>query len=202
MAIDLTKGQRISLSKDNGDLTRIELGVNWGAMTKKGFLGTRTVAVDLDASVGMFDERGNLVDQVFFGKLVSECHSSKHSGDDRQGDVGEDDGLDNEVITIDLPSVPQNVHHLALVLNSYKKQDFADIPHANVRIHDGQANGNGSVFAKFDVSNDPSFAGKVSMILGDVYRHGSSWKFRSIGEAITAGELRGSLSTFAQQYIN
>lgn len=202
MAIDLTKGQRISLSKDNGDLTRIELGVNWGAMTKKGFLGTRTIAVDLDASVGMFDERGNLVDQVFFGKLVSKCHSITHSGDDRQGDVDGDDGLDNEVITIDLPRVPQNVHHLALVLNSYKKQDFADIPHANVRIHDGQATGNGSVFAKFDVSNDPSFAGKVSMILGDVYRHGSSWKFRSIGEAITAGELRGTLATFAQQYIN
>ena len=92
MAIDLTKGQRISLKKNDSDLTRIEVGVNWGAITKKGFLGTRTIAVDLDASVGMFDQRGNLVDEVYFAKLVSKCHSITHSGDDREGDVGGDDG--------------------------------------------------------------------------------------------------------------
>lgn len=202
MSIDLTKGQRISLEKNNNALTRIEVGVNWGAITKKGFLGVKTIAVDLDASVGMFDERGNLVDEVYFAKLVSKCHSITHSGDDREGDSGGDDGLDNEVVTIDLPRVPQNVHHLALVLNSYKKQDFAEIPHANIRIHDSKAAGSASVFAKFDVANDPTFAGKVSMVLGDVYRHGENWKFRSIGEAITAPDLRGTLATFAKQYLN
>ncbi|WP_304526937.1 TerD family protein [Halomonas sp. I5-271120] len=201
MAINLSKGQRLSLEKEDSPLTRIELGANWGAITKKGLFGSRTQAVDLDASVGLFDEAGKLLDKVYFGKQKSKCRSILHSGDDRVGDTGGDDGEDNEVITVELGQVPDNVHHMALVLNSFNHIDFEKIPHASVRIHDGKATGNASVFAQFDVSNDASFSGKVSMILGDVYRHNGSWKFRSIGEAIGARDLNATLSAFAEQYL-
>lgn len=202
MAINLEKGQRISLEKDGGALTTIEIGVNWGAITKKGFLGTKQVAVDLDASVGMFDEQGNLVDTVWFRQLTSTCKSVHHSGDDRTGDIGGDDGQDNEIIKVDLTRVPGNVHQLALVLNSFNQQNFGDIPFANIRIHDGKAQGSGSVFAKFDIAHDPSFSGKTSMIMGSVYRHGAAWKFRSIGVAIADRDLKSSLSTFAKSYAS
>ena len=49
MAIRLEKGQRINLEKDNGaKLQSICVGVNWGAIKKKNWLGfTTTEAVDL-----------------------------------------------------------------------------------------------------------------------------------------------------------
>lgn len=202
MSINLAKGQRISLEKESGGtMDYIEIGVNWGAIEKKGWLGTKSVAVDLDASVGMFDAEGTLVDKVWFRQLNSKCGSIKHSGDDRTGDTGGDDGEDNEVIQINLNKVPSNVVTLALVLNSYSQQNFADIPFANIRIHNGKA-GTGSEFAKFDVANDPTFAGKVSMIMGSVYRHNSGWKFRSIGAAITEKDLQASLVAFSRDYSN
>lgn len=203
MAINLSKGQRISLEKqDGGALDYIEIGVNWGAIEKKGlFGGKKHVAVDLDASVGMFDAQGKLVDTIYFGKLKSSCGSIQHSGDDRVGDTDGDDGQDNEVIQIDLKRVPTNVDTLALVLNSFSMQNFGDIPFAGIRIHDGKA-GTGNVFATFDVANDPSFSGRVSMIMGSVYRHNDSWKFRSIGAAITEKKLQDSLGAFARDYAN
>lgn len=203
MAINLSKGQRISLEKQGGGtLDYIEIGVNWGAIEKKGlFGGKKHVAVDLDASVGLFDAQGKLVDTVYFGKLESSCGSIKHSGDDRVGDTGGDDGQDNEIIQIDLKRIPANVDKLALMLNSFSMQNFGDIPFAGIRIHDGKA-GTGSVFATFDVANDPSFSGRVSMIMGSLYRHGDSWKFRSIGAAISEKKLQDSLGAFARDYAN
>ncbi|MBQ0832397.1 TerD family protein [Marinobacter sp.] len=203
MSIDLAKGQRISLEKEGGGaLDYIEIGVNWGAIEKKGFFGgKKNVAVDLDASVGMFNAEGNLVDAVWYGQLKSKCRSILHSGDDRVGDTGGDDGEDNEVVQISLNKVPKNVTTLALVLNSYSQQNFGVIPFAGIRIHNGKA-GTGSVFATFDVANDPTFSGKVSMIMGSVYRHDNSWKFRSIGAAITEKDLKESLTAFSRDYTN
>lgn len=176
--------------------------MNWGAIEKKGlFGGKKHVAVDLDASVGMFDAQGKLLDTVYYGKLKSNCGSIQHSGDDRVGDTDGDDGQDNEVIQIDLKRVPAEVDKLALVLNSFSMQNFGDIPFAGIRIHDGKA-GTGNVFAKFDVANDPTFSGRVSMIMGSVYRHSNSWKFRSIGAAITEKRLQDSLGAFASDYAN
>jgi tellurium resistance protein TerZ len=201
MSINLEKGQRISLEKEGGGtLDYIEIGVNWGAIEKKGFFGgKKLVAVDLDASVGMFDGQGGLVDQVWFRQLKSKCGSILHSGDDRVGDTGGDDGEDNEVIQINLNKVPSNVTTLALILNSFSMQNFSEIPFAGIRIHNGKA-GTSSVFATFDVANDPTFSGKVSMIMGSVYRHDNSWKFRSIGAAITEKDLQASLIAFARDY--
>lgn len=201
MSINLSKGQRVNLEKNGSALKRIEIGVNWGAIEKtvKGLFGgtkTKTEDVDLDASVGLLDHQNQVVDVVYFGQLRSRCGSISHSGDDLTGDVGGDDGKDNEVISIDLERIPDNIKTLALVLNSFRKQDFANIPFANIRIHDGT----GSVFGTFDIANDASFAGRISMIMASVYRHNGAWKFRSIGEAIDAPDLKATLTQFAQSY--
>ena len=102
MSINLQKGQRISLDKGNGTkLTNICVGINWGAIEKKGFLGGITKeAVDLDASCGCFDANKQLLDKVYFGHLASEDRAIKHSGDDLTGDLDGDDGLDNELSLI------------------------------------------------------------------------------------------------------
>ena len=72
MAISLAKGQKINLKKNNGsDLTTFCVGANWGAIEKKGIFGTKKEAVDLDLSVGIFDNNKNLSEVIYFGNLKS-----------------------------------------------------------------------------------------------------------------------------------
>lgn len=131
MAINLSKGQKIDLRKESGEqLTNFCVGVNWGAIEtiKKGFFGSKKVIedVDLDLSCILTDSQGNMVDYIYspdynaflqqnnypLGKLSTNDGALKHSGDDRKGDSGGDDGLDNEVISLDLNRVSANVEKI------------------------------------------------------------------------------------------
>ncbi len=71
MAINLTKGQRINLEKSNGSkLQSICVGINWGAIEKKGWLGgIKKEAVDLDASCALFDENKKLIDVIYWQRF-------------------------------------------------------------------------------------------------------------------------------------
>ncbi|MCX2473612.1 TerD family protein [Pedobacter sp. MC2016-05] len=125
MAINLSKGQKIDLSKETGaKLTGFCVGVNWGAIETKGFLGlsTNKQSVDLDLSCILIDENNILCDHIYSplynidflqqfglpkGKLVSSDGALRQTGDDLQGDSGGVDGLDNEIITVDLAKLTQ-----------------------------------------------------------------------------------------------
>ncbi|MEO5332856.1 MAG: tellurium resistance TerZ family protein, partial [Magnetococcus sp. YQC-5] len=172
MALSLQKGQRISLEKQNGQLLQqMCIGLNWGAIQKKGFFGnTKIEAVDLDASCGVFDSANQLIDVVFFGNLRSKDGCIVHSGDDLTGDTGGDDGLDNEIITLDLARIDPKAHQVVFILNSFRGHDFGDIPHASIRIYEGTPTRVESIFATYNISHDPKFKGFVSMIMGKLYR--------------------------------
>ena len=118
MAIKLEKGQRINLEKSNGSkLQNLCVGVNWGAIETKGFWGNKKMeAVDLDASCATFDDNNNALEVIYFGNLKSQNSSIMHSGDDLTGDMDGDDGLDNEVITVDLAKLSPAVTKIAFVL--------------------------------------------------------------------------------------
>lgn len=202
MAINLQKGQRIHLEKDGKSLEKICVGVNWGAIEKKALFGkVKKVGVDLDASVGLFSENKQLIDKVYFGQLASKCGAIHHSGDDLTGDVDGDDGLDNEVISLDLNRVSTNVNHVVFVLNSFQGQDFASIPFASIRIYEGTASRVDTVVAQYDIANDATFVGKVSMILGKLYRQNSTWKFTSIGDLGNDRKLEKTLKTVETNYL-
>jgi tellurium resistance protein TerZ len=202
MAINLQKGQRISLEKGGNGLEKICVGVNWGAIEKNGLFGRRKkVGVDLDASAGLFSEDKQLVGKVYFGKLSSQCGSIRHSGDDLTGDINGDDGLDNEVITVDLASVPATISQIAFVLNSFEGQDFATIPFASIRIYEGKPTRVDEIIAQYDITNEASFSGKVSMVLGKLYRYNGAWKFTSIGDATDDRKLENTLKTVEQKYL-
>lgn len=182
MAINLEKGQRINLEKSNGSkLQNVCVGINWGAITKKGLFGTKKEAVDLDGSCVIFDENKNKIDSVNFRKLNSNDGAVKHSGDDTTGDLDGDDGLDNEVITLDLARLSPNAAYVAFFVNSFQGQDFKDIPFASIRIYEGTPKRVTEEFARYDVANDASFAGNVTMVLGVFYKKNGDWKFNAIG---------------------
>lgn len=202
MAISLEKGQRVSLEKNGSGLNEVCVGVNWGAIDKKGFFGgISKVAVDLDASVGTFTADKKLVNVVYYGQLKTPCGSIQHSGDDLTGDMDGDDGLDNEIITIKMNSLPQNIDKVAVVLNSFQGQDFATIPFASVRLYEGTPTRVENVIANYNIANNATFKGSVSMVLGILYRHNSGWKFRAVGESTSDLKLEGTLQTVQAKFL-
>jgi len=207
MAISLQKGQKIDLRKSTGEaLTNFCVGVNWGAIEsiKSGFLGfgTKKVVedVDLDLSCVMLNQNGDLVDWIYspeyngwlsknnipLGKLSSKDGGLRHSGDDRQGDVGGDDGLDNEIISVDLNRVSPDVDRIFFFLNIYLNQgqnfDFSRIPFAKIRMYEGTPTRVNSVHSSYDIVTDSSYTGKGALILGKLYRRNGDWKFDAIGD--------------------
>ena len=169
MAIRLEKGQRINLEKDNGSkLTNFCVGCNWGAISKSSFfgLGTKIIDVDLDLSCLLFDAEGNPIDHIYSplyrfgdrniglpnGKLDSVDRALHHTGDDLKGDQDGDDGLDNEIITVDLNRVDSKVNQIVFFLNIYNNEDFqgdfSEIPYASIRMYEGTATKVKEVFAQ------------------------------------------------------
>ena len=204
MAINLQKGQRINLEKSNGSkLQNVCVGINWGAIEKKGLFGfgSSKEAVDLDASCALYNDSKQLTEVVYFGNLKSKDGSIKHSGDDLTGDMGGDDGLDNEVITLDFSKLSATVTYVAFVLNSFKGQDFGTIPFASIRIYEGTPKMVNEVFAKYDIANGSDFAGHVSMVLGVFYKKNGEWKFNAIGEPTKDKKLEQTVKTVTEKYL-
>ncbi|SDH25960.1 tellurium resistance protein TerZ [Pedobacter terrae] len=204
MAINLQKGQRISLEKSNGSkLQNVCVGINWGAIEKKGLFGfgSSKEAVDLDGSCALYNENKQLLEVVYFGNLKSKNGSVKHSGDDLTGDMGGDDGLDNEIITLDFSQLDANVNYVAFVLNSFRGHDFGTIPFASIRIYEGTTKRVNEVFAKFDIANGANFAGHVSMVMGVFYKKNGEWKFNAIGEPTKDRKLEDTVKTVTQNYL-
>lgn len=203
MAINLQKGQRINLEKSNGSkLQNICVGINWGAIEKKGwFGGTSKEAVDLDASCALYDDNKNLLEIIYFRNLRSKDGSIAHSGDDLTGDMGGDDGLDNEIITLDFSKLNPSVSYVAFVLNSFQGHDFGTIPFASIRIYEGTPKKVNEVFATFDIANGTGFAGHVSMVMGVFYKKNNEWKFNAIGEPTKDRKLEQTVNTVTNQYL-
>lgn len=204
MAINLQKGQRISLEKSNGSkLQNICVGINWGAIEKKGLFGLSKSkeAVDLDGSCALFNEQKQLQEVVYFGNLRSQDGSIRHSGDDLTGDMNGNDGLDNEVITVDLSRLNPSVNYVAFVLNSFRGHDFGTIPFASIRIYEGTPSRVNEVFATYDIASGPGFAGHVSMVMGVFYKKNGEWKFNAIGEPTRDRKLQETVDTVSRQYL-
>lgn len=173
MSISLSKGQKISLAKeDGGGLTNVAVGLGWAK--KKGFLGFSS-DVDLDASCIIFDQAKRPLDVVYFGQLQSRDGSVRHTGDDRAGGGKETDP--NEVINVDLSRVPAEATSIVFVVNSYSGETFKGIPWAFCNVVD--LSGHNEV-ARFNLSTDGG--AHRGFVIAKVGREGAAWAFHAIGE--------------------
>ncbi|MDR1079606.1 MAG: TerD family protein [Deltaproteobacteria bacterium] len=173
MAINLTKGQRISLDKESGGgLSKVVMGLGWDPVKKKGLFFSRKVDIDLDASCGMFDANKNPVDMVWFSQLKSKDGSIVHTGDNL---TGQGEG-DDEQIIVDLARVPANVTSLIFTVNSFRGQTFNEVENAYCRIVDTRNNGE---IARYTLTGGGAF---TAMIMAKLYRHNNEWKMAALGE--------------------
>lgn len=223
MAINLIKGQRINLEKTSGaKLTNFCVGCNWGAIVKKSFFGLSksVVDVDLDLSCLIFDANGNAIDHIWSplfrfgdrnvglpnGKLDSKDHALHHTGDDLTGDQDGDDGLDNEIITVDLNRVSSQVSSMVFFLNIYNNADyqgdFSGIPYASIRMFEGTPDkAPKQVFAQYDVATKTECAGMRALVMGKLYRREGNWRFAAIGDAFPDKSIVNTIARVIKDYF-
>jgi len=224
----LEKGQRINLEKSDGSrLTEFCVGVNWGAIEyqaveSSGFLGlskktvTKTMDVDLDLSCVLIDGNNNLFDYIYSpeyrieflqhykmpkGKLDTNDRALHHSGDDRAGDKGGDDELDNEIITVNLLKVNSNVSQIFFFLNNVGKEDFSQIPYAKIRMYEGTPTQVKRIFASYNVSAERQYSGKRAIIMGKLYKKNDEWKFHAIGDPTDDNNLCLTIQRILKSYL-
>lgn len=179
MALSLTKGGNISLSKTAPELKNILIGLGWDARSSDG------ADFDLDASMFMLGENGRVRsddDFIFYNQLLSKCGSVEHTGDNRTGDGDGDD----EQVKVFLNKVPSNILRVAITVTIHdavaRNQNFGQVGEAYIRIVNMD---NDMEITRFDLSED--YSTETAMIFGEIYRHNGEWKFKAVGQSYTGG---------------
>jgi tellurium resistance protein TerD len=179
MAVSLQKGQNVSLSKEAPGLKKVIFGLGWDVRKTDGG------DFDLDASAFVLGEDGKVLSDshfIFYNNLKDPSGAIVHTGDNL---TGEGEG-DDEQINIDLGTLTPNVAKVAFVVTIHeadaRKQNFGQVTNAFIRAvnADGEAE-----IARYDLSEDASI--ETAMIFGELYRHGSDWKFKAIGQGYAGG---------------
>lgn len=179
MAVSLSKGGNVSLTKEAPGLTAVLVGLGWDARTTTGN------DFDLDASAIMLTTEGKVLSDshfVFFNNRTSPDGSVEHTGDNT---TGEGDG-DDEALKVNLAGVPAEVARVVFPVSIYdaesRGQSFGQVRNAYIRIVN-QAGG--AEIARYDLSEDAST--ETAMVFGELYRNGSEWKFRAVGQGYASG---------------
>ena len=180
MPVNLQKGQKVSLTKENPGLNNVLVGIGWDVNrfdTGGDF--------DLDSAAFMLTDTGRVSSQddfIFFGNLAHPSGSVRHMGDNLTG-VG--DG-DDEQIRIELSKVPANISRIAFTVTIYdadsRHQNFGQVSNAYVRIMDEST---GAELLRYDLGED--FSIETAAVFGEPYKNGAEWKFNAIGIGYQGG---------------
>ncbi len=180
MGIQLSKGQRIDLTKTNPGLTKAIIGLGWDTNKYQGGHD-----FDLDASAFLVDANNkcqNDLDFIFYNNLQHPSGAVIHTGDNR---TGEGDG-DDEQLVVDFTKIPANVHRIGITVTIHdadqRMQNFGQVSNAFVRLVD---DANNQELLRFDLGED--FSIETAVVVCELYRHGSDWKFNAIGSGFSGG---------------
>ena len=190
MAINLKKGQRISLKKEAPGLTKVMCGLGWDVSESKGLFGLfKANDFDLDASVLCLTNKDKLKsksDVVYYRNLEHSSGAITHQGDNL---TGEGDG-DDEQILVDLTRLPDDILKLVFVVNIYKarqrQQSFGQVKNAFVRLVNLNDN---KEIARYSLLGE-EYGGKTGMILAEVYRDQVEWKMEAVGKGFMVNGLQ------------
>jgi tellurium resistance protein TerD len=187
MAISLNKGGNVSLTKTDPNLVRILIGLGWDERATDG------ASFDLDASAFLLSASGKVRgdhDFIFYNQLKSSDGAVEHTGDNRSGQGAGDD----ESILVDLSKVAAEIDKIAVTVTIHeaqsRQQNFGQIANAFIRVLNQDT---GIELVRFDLGED--YSTETAMVFGEVYRHGSEWKFRAVGQGYSGG-----LAAMCQQY--
>jgi tellurium resistance protein TerD len=179
VGVSLTKGGNVSLTKSAPGLTAVVVGLGWDTRTTTG------TDFDLDASAIGAGADGKVAADgyfVFFNNLRSPDGSIEHLGDNVTG-AGEGD---DEQLKVDLAGLSADVDKVVFAVSIYdaeaRSQNFGQVRNAFIRV----VNQTGDAeLARYDLSEDAST--ETAMVFGELYRNGTEWKFRAVGQGYASG---------------
>lgn len=180
MAVSLTKGQKVDLTKTNPGLTKVIAGLGWDTNKYDG--GND---FDLDTAAFLVGADGKVItdgDFVFYNNLKHSSESVIHLGDNR---TGEGEG-DDEQIKIELNKVPEQIQKIAFTATIHEAeargQNFGQVSNAFIRIFNEETN---EELIRYDLSEDYSI--ETAIVVGELYRHNGEWKFTAVGSGFQGG---------------
>lgn len=180
MPINLSKGQKVDLTKGNAGLDAILVGLGWDTNKYDG-----GHEFDLDVSVFLTNDQGKVEQDtnfVFYNNPKDAAESVIYSGDNR---TGEGEG-DDESVNIVLSRVPANVAKIAFTVTIHEAesrgQNFGQVSNSYIRIVDKTKN---DELLRYDLGEDYSI--ETAIVVGELYRHGTEWKFSAIGSGFQGG---------------
>ena len=188
MAVSLSKGQKVDLTKGNPGLSNIIVGLGCDTIKYDG-----GADFDLDAAAFLLAANGKVAsdsDFVFYGNLKHSSGGVEHMGDNL---TGEGDG-DDEQIKVNLAAVPASVDKIGFTVTIYeaesRKQNFGQVSNAYIRIVDETSN---AELIRYDLGED--FSVETAVVVGELYRNNGEWKFNAIGSG-----FQGGLKALCQNY--
>ncbi len=180
MAVSLTKGQKVDLTKGNPGLCKLLVGLGWDTNRYDG--GSD---FDLDAAAFLLNGGGKVSgdgDFVFYGNLKHASGAVEHMGDNL---TGEGEG-DDEEIRVDLSKVPETVEKIDFTVTIYeaeeRRQNFGQVSNAFIRVVDEASN---TELIRYDLGED--FSVETAVVVGELYRNNGEWKFNAIGSGFQGG---------------
>lgn len=180
MPINLSKGQKVNLTKGNPGLKKIMVGLGWDVNAFDS-----GADFDLDASAFMVGSNGRCPSDeefIFYGNLEHKSGAVKHMGDNL---TGSGDG-DDEQIEIDLTMVPENISKIAFTVTIYeaeaRNQNFGQVSNSFIRVVNEVT---GEEIIRYDLGED--FSIETAIVVGELYKHNGEWKFNAIGSGFQGG---------------
>jgi tellurium resistance protein TerD len=174
-APSMTKGANVSLTKQAPSLTAVTVALGWDARTTSG------ASFDLDATaIACGENKRVLSDQhfIFYNNPTSPDGTIVHAGANEAGDC--------QVFTIDLASTPASITNVIFPVSIYEGNvqglTFGQVRNAYIRVLDEST---GAELARFDLTENAST--EIAMVFGELYRRGTEWTFRAIGQGYVAG---------------
>ena len=202
MTVNLSKGQKVSLTKAAPGLNSVVIGLGWDPVkdtVKKGLFGFKIAEkagadIDCDAFAVPFRSGTALGGEVlYFGRKRTFDGALVHTGDNLTGDGAGDD----EQLIADLKRMPSDVDKIAIAVNIYngksRGQNFGKIDNAFIHIINKE---NNSELCKFNISNDPTYSRYVTMYFGNLVKINGEWEFEAVGEPHSAPDISSFVRSF------
>ena len=187
MAVTLSKGQNVSLSKTDPALKHILIGLGWDARSSDG------QPFDLDASLFMTGDNKKVPSDayfIFYNQLKSPEGAVEHTGDNL---TGEGEG-DDETIQVALNKLGANIKTLIFTVSSYRGQTFSKVSNAFCRLLNAA---NNQEVARYNLSAAGNHTGQI---MAKLYRHEGEWKMQALGEPCQ-GTSPDKLLPFVEKHL-
>lgn len=177
MTLDLIKGQKCNLTKDDPLLTRLIVGMGWH--------NTRP-EVEVDFSVFLLTPSQTVSkdeDLIFYGNPSTPNQSVAILQSDKRAYT---ESTDNTQIAVELGQIPADYERIAFTLTIYegekRLQNFSLLDDVYLRIVNAA---DGKELLRYRLGKD--FSIETAIVVGEIYRYDNEWKFSAVGSGYAGG---------------